>query len=349
MSTAVVLMCDTNFLAPTIGTALQARAHITDPRVDIRIVVTDSDALHLSAPAAKLEDSGIRLESFPISALTAIRSEDFNKTHVPVSTMARLWIDEVLPPVFDRFLYLDGDLEITGSLDPLLAEVVPHRGFLAAPDLPYLIAGDSGATARQTGQYLKGLGLTAPEQYFNAGVLLADRRGWREIAGVAWDYFKAHPQRCRYHDQSALNATAQARRGTLSLRWNYQTDFLAAADPRRWGYPPAIWHFTGFPKPWHAATFPWGPDHDQTYWLGSRLLDDCGFPPPPPADPEQIRAGVHGREKLRHRLTWVYPWRRIARARRIKEHLIETWGGIGARPSPACSPYPPTAIEQAAS
>jgi len=41
----------------------------------------------------------------------------------------------MLEPDIERFLYLDGDIDITGALDSLLALPMPSGGFLAAPDV----------------------------------------------------------------------------------------------------------------------------------------------------------------------------------------------------------------------
>src|SRR6185369_10702882 len=121
-----------------------------------------------------------------------IKQAEFNKTHVPVATMARLWIGDYLEPQYEKFLYLDGDVDITSSLDPLFRLDVPKNGFLAAPDVPMLIARDYGGSARLTRAYLSGLGITNQDNYFNAGVLLIDRAGWKEIGDEAWTYFKIH-------------------------------------------------------------------------------------------------------------------------------------------------------------
>ena len=43
MATAVVLLCDGNFLVPTIGTAIAARSQISDPAVGIFVYVLDRD------------------------------------------------------------------------------------------------------------------------------------------------------------------------------------------------------------------------------------------------------------------------------------------------------------------
>jgi hypothetical protein len=240
--------------------------------------------------------------------------------------MARLWIDDLLPPDYDKFLYLDGDLEIAGKLDALLATPVPHRGFLAAPDLPLLIAQDWGRTARQTRNYISNLNVRDPDDYFNAGVLLVDRAGWSDLAGEAFCYFNRFPERCRYHDQSALNATAQSKRGRLSLLWNYQSDFMAVADPRKWGVSPAIWHFTGFPKPWHADVFPWSNGFGQSFNLGASVFGEAQVEMPPPPDAQSLSLGIKGREKLEFRLRWIYPWRRLRRAKRIRAELGKSWG-----------------------
>ncbi len=323
MATAVVLLCDSNFLVPTVGTAIAARSQISDPAVGIFVYLLDRDGRGLEPLRHALTPRGVQLVAADITALRLVKESDFNKTHVPIATMARLWIDDLLPPEYDKFLYLDGDLEIAGSLDELLALPVPYRGFLAAPDLPLLIAKDWGRSARETHTYISDLNVRDPADYFNAGVLLVDRTGWADVASEAFSYFTAFPRRCRYHDQSALNATAQSRRGRLSLSWNYQTDFMAAADPREWGIPTKIWHFTGFPKPWHAPVFPWSNGFGQSFRLGAAVFDEARVEMPCSANAQNLSAAIRGREKLEFRMRWVYPWRRLTRAQRIRAELAK--------------------------
>jgi len=321
MATAVVLLCDSNFLVPTVGTAVAARAWISDPEVGVFVFVLDKVDQALFDLREALRTRGVQLCAVNISELADLATSDFHKTHVPIATMARLWIHDLLPPDYERFLYLDGDLEIAGSLDPLLATSVPHRGFLAAPDLPLLIAEDWGSSARETRSYLSSLGIRDPDEYFNAGVLLVDRAGWPDLAGEARNYFERFPERCRYHDQSALNATAQSKRGRLSLSWNYQSDFMAVADPRKWGMSPAIWHFTGFPKPWHTKVFPWSGGFGQSFSLGAALFSEAHMELPALPDERSLAPAIRGREKLEFRLRWLYPWRRFRRAQKIRTEL----------------------------
>jgi lipopolysaccharide biosynthesis glycosyltransferase len=334
MATAVVLLCDSNFLVPTVGTALAARSHTSDPAVGIFVYVVDRENHQLEALRHVLAPRGVELAGVKIAQLDQVKSSDFNRTHVPVSAMSRLWIDAYLPPQFAKFLYIDGDVDITGSLDPLLALDVPAGGFLAAPDLPFLAGSDYGKFARSSQSYIEGLGVVEPDAYFNDGVLLAGRRGWAEIGAQAWAYFKRNPHRCRYHEQSALNAVAGARRGWLPLVWNYQSDFMAVADPRQWGIEPTIWHFTGYPKPWHAAVYPWSNGFGRSYRLGAAAFRAAGVDTPAPPAAHSVAAAVDTREKLQFRLRWVYPWRRIRRAQKIRAALaLAPQSSRGVRPS----------------
>lgn len=321
MKSQIVLLCDSNFLAPTVGAALAARAQIPDTTASVTVFVTDVCSGQIGAIRDRIAESNVQLKAISIEELSDVNANKFNKTHVPTATMARLWVHEFLDADCEKFLYLDGDVDITGPLEPLLDMAVPARGFLAAPDLPLLIGRDWGRSARASRAYLQGLGLNNHGDYFNAGVLLVDRHGWREIAGEAWEYFRTFPERCKYHDQSALNATAQSHRGRLSLRWNYQTDFMAVADPRRWDVVPTIWHFTGFPKPWHSVVFPWNDDFGISYKIGSKAFEAAGINCARATPSSALAAGIQQRNKLRGRLRWLYPWRKISRARIIRAEL----------------------------
>ena len=321
MRTVVVLTTDSRFLVPTIGSAVAARMHISNPLVDVVIYVIDASDSALSDISAVAAEYRIAVKAAPISEIAQIPLDTFNKTHVPISTLARLWLDDILESHYSKFLYIDGDVDICKSLDPLLALPIPKFGFLAAPDVPLFRWREKGQNSRKNLTYLAGIGVVQPNTYFNAGVLLVDRAGWKGVASDALSFFRRHPERCRFHDQSALNAVAGMRRGWLSPMWNYQSEFMAVADPRHWGIEPAIWHFTGYPKPWHAPVFPWKDGFGQSFKLGAALLKDAEWPSDIP-NPMSFEDGLRDREKLRFRLRWVYPWRRILRAKRIHEALL---------------------------
>ena len=320
MTTAIVFVCDCAYIVPTIGAALSARTHTKDNSVPVYVFVADPEPKLLSDLRRVLHPRGLTIEGPTMSGLKAIDRRTFNPTHVPTTTLARLWLDEFLDPAIDRFLYLDGDVDITGELDELISLPIPMGGFLATPDLPLLIDGEFGSTAKATRAYLNRLGIHRSDDYFNCGVLLVDRSGWHSISKAARDFFFQNPTSCRYHDQSALNAVAGAARSELSLVWNYQADYMAVVDPRQWGYAPRIWHFTGFPKAWHGSVFPWTEEFGRSFQIGAEALGE--FAPSATHGSESAVTGARlARDRLRLRLKWVYPWRRHRRAARIRAAL----------------------------
>ncbi len=105
-------------------------------------------------------------------------------------------------------------------------------------------------------------------------------------------------------------AVARDRRGWLSPRWNYQSEFMAAVDPRKCGVEPAIWHspdIRSLGTRRRNGSF-------QGYLLASTDLPESGA----------LAEGLKHREKLRFRLRWIYPWRRISRAYIIHAALNRT-------------------------
>lgn len=318
--TAIVLISDRAYLVPTIGAALSARRHTADPAVEVQVLLTASPQAEVQAVRALVAPHDVGVRSVTVEGLAELEAEHYGPAHVSAATMVRLWLHELLDPGIDRFLYLDGDIDITGPLDPLLALPVPQGGFLAAPDASWLIRNRFGAMARSKLPYLAALGVR-PDRYFNAGVLLAERAGWAMIGRTAREFFARHRALCRWQDQSALNATAGHLRGTLSLAWNYQTEFMAVTDPRGAGCTPRIWHFTSFPKPWQAHMPPWTDTaFGQDCRDGAALLASIGIVLPQP-DAAQLQAAQRQRDGAAWRVRWLHGWRRFSRARRIRAAL----------------------------
>ncbi|MBC8050303.1 MAG: glycosyltransferase family 8 protein [Chitinophagales bacterium] len=325
MTCAVVLICDTNFILPSFATAISARANIALDGVPVIIFVTDATEASLASlrPAAQSRD--IELTPAQIPEIEAFKSSHRDR-FLPVATLSRFWVDRLLPSNISRFLYLDGDILINLSIDELLMAPIPENGILTAPDTVALCAGEVGPGPRREKTYLDGLGSTF-DSYFNAGVLLADRSGWRAIADNAMQFLRDHPEKCRSSDQSALNAVTKGKRGMLSQRWNYQSDHMTVLDPRTIGVEPAIYHFTGGPKPWHQATWPWDESFNWAYRDALKVLEGLGVADPKPS-PAQLAEGLAHRARAWSRLKYYFPWRRITRGRRIRQLLAQGAGGV---------------------
>ena len=98
-------------------------------------------------------------------------------------------------------------------------------------------------------------GIFDRSQYFNAGVLAFRMDTWRELAPQALRFFEQHSDLCKYHDQSALNATFKDRRELLSPIWNFQTGYAeTGANVAK----ARVLHFTGAFKPWRTSNSVWG-------------------------------------------------------------------------------------------
>ena len=203
--------------------------------------------------------SNVTFVAMPDAATRAFRNRHFEQSHVPFSALARLFTPDLIPESYEHVVYLDGDVQLVGDVEPLLSATVPCGRILAATD-QYIISaaqyGYSGELWRRARQYLASINIVDPAEYFNSGVLAARRSTWSSLCQEARDYFYYNSAKCTYHDQTALNAVCLGRREILSPRYNYITPF-AAANGFRLGEQ-SIVHFTGSDKPWlFTRRAPW--------------------------------------------------------------------------------------------
>lgn len=240
---------------PSLFSASQLRSKTTiDGVADTAIVLVED------IPTAKLVDTfgplGIQFIKLAQNRYWRNDGTFFNKTHVPVSSLARLAMQEVLPPQYEHIVYLDGDTYIAGDISPLVTYDVPPNKLAAVDNSSWLSSDLLGGSYWETHvKYCRDLGVSDPSQYFNSGVLAFKSETWRELAPEALKFFEQFPEKCRYHDQSALNAIFYRSRERLSPVWNYQTGYAQLGMPR--SFSPKIWHFTGSNKPWLVSEYPW--------------------------------------------------------------------------------------------
>lgn len=317
---AVVLICDKNFLRPTFATALSARRNLTRDDVIVRILVVDADAAWCARFDKVGQEERISILPAPVPEIEELKKYHRDR-YLPVVALSRFWVDRFLEPEIERFLYLDGDTLVDGNIDQIFDADLPAGGILAVSDTVNLCLKQLGGGAKREKAYLAGLGV-AEGDYFNSGVILACNKGWREFSDKAVKFFVEHSDLCRSSDQSALNAVAGKLRGKLSLRWNYQSDHMTIFDPRTVGIKPLIWHFTGAPKPWHAATWPWDEHFNWAYRETERVLVGLDVPDPQPTA-AQLEAGLAHRRRAHTRLRWVYPWRRLTQRSMILRLLAD--------------------------
>lgn len=200
-----------------------------------------------------------------------------NNEHIGIETYFRFIIQDALP-FYDKVLYLDSDLIVTGDVSQLYAEDVSGFALAAVRDVDYL--GNLNMKNGDRLEYTKSvLGMTEPYDYFQAGVLLLNTAVMRSLHGVEeWLELASNPVFI-YNDQDILNAECQGRVRYLDFAWNVMNDCggriakvfsFAPAEvydsylSSRWN--PKIVHYAGCEKPWS----PGGCDEDVLYWSYAR-------------------------------------------------------------------------------
>jgi lipopolysaccharide biosynthesis glycosyltransferase len=252
---AICYVGDLNFMLPTLISAIGVRRFVPVHKADIYIFAVDDDATRVYKIDVFLKPYGIHVVQMSSKSFTGIDWARSNKTHVPLATLGRFFMDGLLPNPCKRIVYLDGDTWIKRDPTALIEMNMPDGKFAAAEDNCFFSRRDITPHGRSVRNYFRGLGIERGNGYFNAGVFAVRRDTWRTVAAEALDFFKKNIEACKYHDQSALNAVVGERRLRLSLAWNFQTPY------RDWdvekGVEPTIYHFSRGPKPWTGPVEPW--------------------------------------------------------------------------------------------
>ena len=178
--------------------------------------------------------------------------------HLTPAASARLFLAEILEkfPV-DRFLYLDGDVEIVHSLSSLAKINLPQDYIAAAEEYGPLLKMNDSRSVTKWQKRLQGLGMPEGASYFNSGVILAHMQSWAKISNDAQAFLVENTPACIYFDQCALNAVCYNRRLILSPKWNFQAPLFRLNVET--DIKPNIVHFTGAHKPWASVQLarPW--------------------------------------------------------------------------------------------
>jgi len=258
MKHATILVTDCGFLVPSLVVAHQLHQSAAGRLTDLLIFIIDIDP----ELTRRLEATfGGWIRFLPVASADLNLSSDMVSrfsNHVPAASLMRLAIAERIPGTYENILYLDGDMQLLGDISPLVRVEVPVGCIAACVDNFILHENEGGQQPRWLQRYLSGLQLSAARQYFNAGLLTCRLSSWQQIAPKALDFFRRHPELCKHHDQSALNAVCAGNWLPLSPAYNFQSLFL-----RFWhiGGPirPKLVHFSGGPKPWQSADCLWSP------------------------------------------------------------------------------------------
>lgn len=176
--------------------------------------------------------------------------------YINISTYYRILLPSILPDDIETVLYLDSDMLVTGNICSLWEINLNNKAAAVVPDIHYA----------NPSEYSR-LGISDSTQgYFNAGFMLINLKYWREnnIQNKTLSYIFNYPDRCKKHDQDALNYTLHNNLLYISHKYNYQRIFFCnyfnipdclKNDVIQSAYEPVIIHYCDLEKPWHYECF----------------------------------------------------------------------------------------------
>ena len=242
----VAYTTDPTYLFPTLVSAIQARRHASPGVADIAIFSFGADL-----PTSRVFERACKAEGIHFQPV-----EPSVIDHAP-AMLARLHLSRIVPRSYGQFLYIDGDTQIDGSLDPILAAPVPAGRFLAANDpMTFSYTGNTRHD-RDIAEHFRAAGFLPDEfkTYFNSGVLRINRDGWDGIEAAALELHNNGNASSRFPDQDILNLAARGHCIPMSLAWNFP---IFMKNARVEGtIRPRIYHYMSNPKPWQGVFPPW--------------------------------------------------------------------------------------------
>ena len=195
------------------------------------------------------------------------RVEGYGRNYISAETNYRLYLLSEAFSQYDRMLYLDCDMQVCDDICRLYdtdlekmvvgaCEAASMRALSIAKKAVFF----DGMPCNVDHYRKECLGLSAPERYFNAGMLLLDLKLCRAIADEkrALEVLSAHSM--QYNDQDCLNILFDGKVRLLDIRWNYSVAIphalvcgngqitKAYADLARETY--GVVHYIGSHKPW---------------------------------------------------------------------------------------------------
>jgi lipopolysaccharide biosynthesis glycosyltransferase len=312
---AVCYVTDRNFLLPSLVAAVGLRRFVPAHKADVFIFAIDLDDAEIDRVARIVQADAIQVVRMDSKSFPDAEWAQANKTHVPLATLGRFFIDDLLPEATRRLVYLDGDTWVRRDPSALIDTVFEEGRFAAVEDITFFSRNDITGHGRSVRRYLAGLGIDGDRGYFNAGVFATSRTTWRNVTAEALQFFKDNTAACLYHDQSALNAVVGDRRIRLSPRWNFQTPF------RYWSVDaqvdPVIYHFTQASKPWSGPVLPWAELFDP-YEPELERFNSLALPMNRLSSEAIDTANQQARRQMQ-RLRWLMPLRLLGRRRAFRD------------------------------
>lgn len=259
-SQPIVLVCaaDNNYAMPLAVTIRSALENLgTNQKIALFVLdggITESNKNKIikSLQSEQIEISWVQPDNALFENLALNR-------HVTIPTYYRLILPQILPKSFQKVIYLDTDMVVTGNLQELWNIDVGDNYVLAVQDDIQLYISMSEAFRNY-----HELGVSPDSKYFNAGLLVINLKKWRtdNIGSKVIEYLEENKEYA-LNDQDGLNAVLAGKWGELHPKWNQMPriyDYSSSKDSplaediyKDTLEQPCIIHFTNTPKPWYAG------------------------------------------------------------------------------------------------
>jgi lipopolysaccharide biosynthesis glycosyltransferase len=275
----VVFAADNNYV-PMVSTTIQSMLDNASRSYEYRIYVMQKDIAYenqelMRSMVARFPNA--KIEFLSVDAIIDRYKLTTNNPHISVETYYRFLIQDLLP-AYEKVLYLDSDLIVSGDVSVLYKTDLGDNLLAAARDIDYL-----GNLNMKDGKRLKYneeiLHMVNPYDYFQAGVLVLNTKAMRELMPMTRWLQIASNDEYIYNDQDVLNAACEGRVTYLDFSWNVMID-CAGRIGKVFSFAPAdiynayldsrrhelITHYAGFEKPWSMV----GCDRSELYWQYAR-------------------------------------------------------------------------------
>jgi lipopolysaccharide biosynthesis glycosyltransferase/predicted Zn-dependent protease len=251
---AIFLCTDRNYLCATIvalHSAIAAMAAIDPLSADFFVVVDDGMAELCRQAVAPFTEDGLAVTVVPASDIVESAEKLqpdyglFTSGHVLASAAYyRIYFARYLQRLggYERAIYLDSDIIVRGSLQPLFRADLQGKPMAARLD-----------SMRPEVRRAISLHKLTDNRYFNSGVILFDLKNKRLAAGLdgAVGAIVDDDVTLLFHDQCALNLGFRSDFADMDRLFNYPVnESTRLADVPE---EAVILHFLDRPKPWSAA------------------------------------------------------------------------------------------------
>jgi len=213
-------------------------------RSSFQFFVLSSDMTEMSKH--KLLSLGAIYKNFQISFIvlddTVFGDFPLRIKHISKEAYFRYVLPDVLPG-YDKVLYLDSDVLVLGSIEPLWNTTIEHD-FIAGSHKPYI--------ATQFPGYRESLGLSVDDLYINSGVILMNLAEIRKSHKVAELFENTIRMKdiIKIQDQDVINITFKGKIKPVSNIYNYTTK--DRIEKTQEDAAVVIVHFNTANKPWKS-------------------------------------------------------------------------------------------------